>query len=244
MKAERLAKFVRLWKLPWHKLCFPADMNRQSSLPSRLLGCPLVLLLAIALAPTVQAQEGPQPGPPSTRQHDGFYLRLSTGLTFVHVASSATRGDEDVDASLNGWGLSQELSVGGTLGSGLVLGGQVSLAQINNTDISGERTLFGEDASFDISMIGPFLDWYPSLEHGGHLGVMLGYGAFSMPDDDDAIFDASTAAVFGGYDFWVSDSWSIGALGRCSYYSTQHDVGGENDDKALGFALELTAVYH
>jgi hypothetical protein len=52
-------------------------------------------------------------------------------------------------------------------------------------------------------------------------------------------------ALFGGYDFFVSDQWSLGAGGRVMAAATEHsrfDVSFENS--ATAFQLLFTALLH
>lgn len=193
---------------------------------------------------------------PSVRKHDGFYLRLSMG-----GGSVAARGDRydpeqnRSDYDFEGDAFSADIMVGGTPAPGIVLGG----AYLVNSAVS--RSEVGEenremDSAFAYGMVGPFLDIFPNPKSGFHLGGALGPAASVSYDEDEnqqSVAMGFGAAAWIGYDFWISDQWSLGGMLRVqgarvetpkSRRLEEHD-SPNHDRLGIGSAsLMLTALYH
>jgi hypothetical protein len=83
---------------------------------------------------------------------------------------------------------------------------------------------------------------------------MIGVAAIGLSDGGDEDDNESSTgwggSLWGGYDFWVANQWSLGAEGRIAYLSTHRDFGGsstvnaEADDRGLTFEVLFTALYH
>lgn len=197
----------------------------------------------------------PPPPPPrpnrTVRRHDRFYFRFAVGPAYGHVTSSGEESGFDLEATFEGWGPSYELLLGGTPGGGFVIGGGLLVQSITepevNVDVAGNASpsTVAEDEALGIVMLGPFFDWFPDPEAGGHVGAMIGPAAIGLEGDNDEASSGFGLALFGGYDFWVGDQWSLGPQARLTLVSAQRDVlGVQLDDTAAGFSLLFTALYH
>ena len=200
-----------------------------------------------------------QPPPPAplakkkrtAYRHDRFYMRFGIGPGYGHVTSAGNDSGIDIEATFDGWGPSYEMLFGGTPAAGFVVGGGLLLQSISEPDVSIDisgttsESHVAEDESLGIVVVGPFIDWFPNPEGGGHIGVMAGFAATGLEGDDDEASDGYGAALFGGYDFWVGSQWSIGPEARFTLVSTEREVLGiPIDDTATGFSLLLTALFH
>ncbi len=203
--------------------------------------------------PPQPVEPPPPPEPPETgaRRHDGFYLRLGIGLAYGNVVSKGEIGSSEIEATFDGMGPAYELMIGGTLGSGFVLGGGFVGQDISEPNVELETggtsvdTSVANDEALGIGLLGVFVDWFPDEHGGGHVGAMLGLGVVGLEGDDDEASTGFGAALFGGYDFFISDQWSLGAELRLLRVQGKRDVLGESfEESATGAQLLFTALLH
>lgn len=200
------------------------------------------------------------------RVHDGFYLRFASGFGVYEerLESDDTRvyGGE-VGGRTIGLASVGELALGGTVGKGLVVGGGIYTARL----LTGHFRLDpGSPAAppleldpelRELLVLGPFVDWYPNPRRGLHLqaalgfaGLMSGDGNFRGDDDDD---DDRYRAYGGGivlgigYEWWIGEEWSLGALARAQAAA----VSAKDEADVRWFhgvstspSLLLTLTYH
>lgn len=187
---------------------------------------PLLLASAISFPPPFTDVD------PTAHNHDGFYLRLGAGLGL------------SVESDTSGVGIPSELAFGGTLAPGLVLGlgnyGVVFPAPESERD----------PGQLAFNAWGPFLDYYFDPRSGAHVegGVMFVYGLSSEKDEVESAYGPGYGLMLGaGYEWWVGEQWSVGAILRATYYAVRlegSDTGLESDVKAFVPALLFGATYH
>lgn len=195
------------------------------------------VLVPIAEQPGQPAPPAPPSAPsPSDRNHDGFYLRLSLGPGYFWD-SVETTPESGLDEKYRGSLLSLDILVGATVLPGLILGGGIWYSpglRFRHQDITAETQL-QDDYQLAFGQFGPFADYYLNPKEGLHLQAAINWAALSIDSTDiDAesssagVVDASGFAIRGGvgYDFWLSDRWSVGALGSLSYSFLDEKSGG------------------
>lgn len=193
--------------------------------------------------------------------HDGFYLRMGIGLGGGSFAGSVTSSDSTLDgAGIEGKGLTIpiELSLGGTLGSGFVLGvssfGDATPAPHDTVKNYGQQ-VEGDAGTIIVSAIGPFVDYYFDPTAGLHAQAGIGYAAVTaqkgsgspeIPGDDYA--GSGYLATLGfGWESWIGEQWSAGILGRVQYGAASLKASGSSDTadvKILLPTLLATFTYH
>jgi len=174
---------------------------------------------APALAPTPDA-------PPSkltlTRPglHQGFYLRLSSGPSFMTLNGHGPYGS----ASLTGAGYGGMIAIGGAVAPGLVLAGTIQGSAFNaefnggpfenaTVNSKGKTYKASDRATGGFGMLGVLVDWYPQPSGGWHVGGSTGVGAIVLTNSaDERDFGGVNFAgsVFGGYDWALGRKWSLG----------------------------------
>jgi hypothetical protein len=161
------------------------------------------------------------------------------------------------DSTVKGPGGAFELSIGGTVGSGLVICGTLFAQSVRDPKVEpDDDTLPDADLESDLSfgLIGPGLHWYPDPTGGFHFGGTLGLAYAFAKSPENSPFK-NIGGVGGGlslaigYDFWISDQWSLGAMARLTGATlhgetTESGLTGKEDDKVSAFALMFTALYH
>jgi hypothetical protein len=206
------------------------------------------LALAAPVTPPDPVYDRPSTPPdmkPGAYEHDGFYLRFGGG--FAPYAEGVRSDDENAAAensegTVTGFGPVGELMIGGSLSRRLILGGGIWTATVISTDFNQEN---GDPVPEDLrdpnlfAIAGPFLDWYfGKLGHrvgqgGWHLQGAVGFASMAgyLPDlwDDDENRGYGAGFMVGlGYDWWVSEQWKLGVLGRATVAGIRKD--DLNDD--------------
>lgn len=186
---------------------------------------------------------GPPPEPPVARSfhvHDGFYLRINLG-----IGAYGAKYENDVTAG--GGALSLDALVGGTPTPGLVLGGALLADHVQKATVEQDGRDIG-DAIVETGMFGAFIDGFPDAKGGFHLGGALGFANIHTDvDGADEVRDDTGfgGAVWVGYDAWVGDEWSLGALLRVSAAIGKSEKDGQDRDaESRALTLMFTALYH
>ncbi len=186
----------------------------------------------------------------------GFGRVKSTGEIGTVIEGSST----EMEVVYSGAGPAYELLIGGTPGGGVVVGGGFVGQDISDPkiELDGEEVddddTFDNDNSLGMVLVGPFVDWFPDPHGGAHVGAMVGIAAIGLSnggdEDDNQSSTGWGGSLWGGYDFWVANQWSLGAEGRLGYLSTHRDfdnsalIDGDMDDRGLTFEVLFTALYH
>lgn len=224
----------------------------------------------------------PPPPPaenPTAHRHDGFYLRMGIGVGYGHIHSSGTLTDTnlgssttdqgDFDATYDGAGPAYELLIGGTVARGLVIGGGLVGQDISNPKVrlntTGNLIVSGSNVttngSLGVGALGPFIDWFPDERGGLHFGGMVGLALIGLDNGNGNTDTGIGGSLWTGYDFWISDQWSLGAEARAvgvsakrqfsdnvtsgSLFSSSFSgINGTLDDRGSSFELLFTALYH
>ena len=164
------------------------------------------------------------------------------------------------EVNARGGGVALEIALGGTVAPGLVIGGgiySVSIGRttwetnIENSFSDGNEITGGEGA---MSMLGVILDFYPNPRGGFHIQGGLGIGALALEKDPDSDFPGEDweggggGLMFGaGYEFWVSDQWSLGGIARVLMMSGKlrgSESDRDYDSRAFAPALLFGATHH
>ncbi len=192
---------------------------------------------------------------PSAHLHDGFYMRLATGFG----SSFQTIAMEGHDPSVTVSGMSNvgELALGWAVWPGRILG----LGWWSGTLVVTSREFHMDqpmppdpllnDAK-DFNIFGPFADIYFNPRRGFHmqgalgLATVRGLGLTEARFHDDVVYGAGVMLGL-GYEWWVSNQWSVGLLGRVTAASTVNDdQDGVTWVHAVGASPSLlfTATYN
>ncbi len=187
----------------------------------------------------------PEPEPAVERSyhvHDGFYLRVNAGLGAYGI-----RYDDNVNAG--GASLAFDLLIGGSPSKGFVIGGALISDFNRNLTLQQGDTDLGQEVAVTTGLIGPFVDGFPNAKGGWHLGGMVGLATIrteDFPGSTKALnYEGAGGAVFGGYDAWVGDEFSVGGLLRFSAAVGRTEESGRKlDATSTALTLMFTALYH
>jgi len=157
--------------------------------------------------------------------HDGFYMQLTGGVGYYSSSAEAA----GTEVSFSGTTLPVSLMLGGTLKPGLAIGGGFFV----DTASSPTYKVNGMEQAADISQyvvgLGLTVDYYVKPEGGTHIQGFVGWGGLETSSGGNAGGSDPTGLVLfvaGGHDWYVTDSWSGGVMGRLAYGSfSLNDVG-------------------
>jgi hypothetical protein len=176
------------------------------------------------------------------RTHDGFYLQLDLGVGYL--SSSADVAGTSI--TYGGATLPTALLLGGTVGPVVIGGGFFTdYAFSPSYSIEGGPSMSpATDVTMMLIGLGIFADIYPDPKKGLHFQPFVGWGGLETSVNGNAGGSDPTGlvlAIGGGYDWFVSDNWSVGVMGRLAYAPlSMNDVSYST----LSPALLATFTYH
>jgi hypothetical protein len=135
--------------------------------------------------------------------------------------------------------------LGGTIGPVALGGGFFSdYAPSPSASVDGGSSVELEDVTMYLVGIGMFADIYPNPNEGLHFLPFVGWGGLETTYQGDAGGSDPTGLVMSlgvGYDFWVSNEWSVGVMGRFAYAPLSRD---QATFTTIAPALLATFTYH
>lgn len=188
-----------------------------------------------------ESASGEDKAPEAPETRDGFFLALHPSGSYVILL------DRDTDTKIQGFGFGLDVLVGGAVSEGLSLGVILGGAAYPSpeSEVEGSDVEFASNVDLNLFHIAAFVDYYTDPDSGLHLLGELGYGQLETTGSDVESQTIQGVLVAGGvgYDWWVSDSWSLGLLGRFSFGATQQ-TQSDTQQWLLLPALNFTATYH
>jgi hypothetical protein len=189
--------------------------------------------------------------------HEGLYVRLATGPSYTHDKYKATYnyilGSDVVgEGTVDGFGAGFEAGVGGMIFGHLVVGGAIFMDSAFTTRVKNTGQNPNPPKPYNMVTVGPMLDFYPDAKGGLHFEIGVGFsgGSGVFPHQKSTLLDWGLAGG-AGYEWWVSEVWSLGVMAR-----VHHSTGGTNDSgggiaivgtfedhSRTAYALLLTATY-
>jgi hypothetical protein len=172
-------------------------------------------LLSMLLGLGVLGLTGTAAAAPNT--HDGFYFRGATGLGYTHTGASQA----GIDESFSGLAIGFDAWFGGSPMPGLAIGGGITTYDIPSPTLKFNGSSGSFDGHMMLDIVAVFGDYYFDPTKGLHLEALAGFGVlgFTSSSGQSSTNDPSGLALGVGFgnDWWVSDEWSIGVLGRVIY---------------------------
>ena len=180
----------------------------------------------------------------AARKHDGFFLRLSSGLGYA----STEIEDPSNRLEFNGGTGDANIAIGGMLAPNLALHGTLLGWFLDDPDVEGfdPSGSFSGEVPGDITMtaIGIGVTYYfmpTNLYLSGTLG--LGELEFDVAgvtgDTDRGLILEGTL----GKEWWVSSNWGLGLAGALALHSFGDD-GSDESWSGPSFALRFSATFN
>jgi hypothetical protein len=197
-----------------------------------------------------QQELGP---PPGSHIHDGFYMRLTTGLGVL----SAKYKRSELDTTISGPGVAATFAFGGAVATNLVLYGEMLMTMaLNPKSESGGTTQNLTNKNVNLFGIGPGVAYYLEPSNLYFSGTL----AFSyVSETDSSNSNNSNSSVdltemgiglsfMVGKEWWVSHNWGLGAAGLLHVASmkTKDQIAGTTPNNMTATALSVlfSATYN
>jgi hypothetical protein len=151
------------------------------------------------------------------RTHDGFHFQATAGLGWY-----SSSGEAPANQDFSGMTIPASLLIGGTLMSHLVLGGGLYLDYAPSPSYEQGGTEVDDVVSSQMILgIGAYADYYlDPVKNGLHFQGFAGWGGLETSFNGNVGGSDPTglvAAAGVGYEWWLSDQWSGGVMGRLVY---------------------------
>ncbi len=152
------------------------------------------------------------------RQHDGFYLQLTTGVGYYSITAESSIGEE----SFSGMTTPISLMMGGSIMKGLAIGGGFFIDRAGSPtyEMNGMEPASMPDFSQYVIGLGGFADYYLKPDGGLHFQGFVGWGGVETSSANGVGGSDPTGLVMSlgaGYDWFLSEELSAGIMGRVSY---------------------------
>ena len=182
------------------------------------------------------------------KTHDGFYFRGATGLGYFKSSLSVS-GTPAPDISYSGLDVGFDAWFGGSPIPGLAIGGGITTYDVPSPSVKSGGSSASANGHLMLDIVGVFGDYYFDPTKGMHAEALLGYGILSAQDNNgNSSSNDPTGLALGlgfGNDWWVSDEWSIGVLGRFIYAPLSYSIGGVSEKySTITPAVMATFIYN
>ena len=202
--------------------------------------------------PPQGAPPPPPPPPAGVHEHDGFYFRLGLGYAHLSLKGELTESTPKQEIDVTGGGANFSLWLGGTPAPGLVLGGAVIGHAFAEPKVElGGASGTAENTTVNVSVIGPFVQYYIDPKGGFYLQGLIGFVSAKTTYESGGTTNESedtTGAGFAlgaGYDFWVGEQWSIGPEFRFLYAKLKYSGSGPDEEDTMMIpTLSVTLTLH
>lgn len=190
------------------------------------------------------------PPNPGDRLHNGFFFRSSPGLA-LFAATVPDVGTLPRRSRAEGIGLSSALSMGATPASGLVLGATLWTVNLFPRFVEDGVMTTPDDDSVKLTVlrIGPFVDWYPNPRSGFHTSFASTW-MFQIERDSKGqpirpIAMGPSFAIHTGYEWFLSNEFSLGGLAGVSFGRLAREVHGRSEVTPFVMPeVALAVTYH
>jgi hypothetical protein len=176
--------------------------------------------------------------------HDGFYLRVQTGIGFASLGST-TGG---VKTTMGGGGLAFGAAVGGVIAHNLILYGAVFESETVNPDVQvGGTSMTSPIGHIALEGIGPGVAYYFGRIN-LYLSGTIVLSRFWTYDGNGNQLDTSKIGLAldlqVGKEWWVSPDWGVGIAGQLTLGSMKDQINPDLTWAAGAFSLLFSATYN
>jgi hypothetical protein len=193
------------------------------------------------------AGAGPARASGEARTHDGFFLRLSTGLGYSRAEISDNTGQLEV----KGGATDVNIAIGGMVGTNFALHGTIWGWSMSDPD--GELTISGGgsgsgtiNGTLTMGALGVGGTYY-FMPSNFYMSYSLGMGSLSGDGEIDGKTKSGIAVdATLGKEWWVGDQWGLGLAGGVTYFSSKDDtiLGIDENWTGPSFGLRFSATFN
>ena len=189
------------------------------------------------------ASPGPSPG---YHKHDGFYMRLTSGVGYLQTRAFPFGKPETVSGS----GLAMDLAFGGAVGRNVIIFMELSVASTSNPKVEWADGAYSTPSMW-VALVGfgPGVAYYFAPLNLYLSGALLfpqvqanDHSANSLKNGDWTDTGVGTSLLL-GKEWWISADWALGATGMLQYASMKL-TGDDSRMKAVAVSVLLSATYN
>jgi len=198
--------------------------------------------------PPAPAYYPPQPigPPPGYHTHDGFFLRLNSGIGIMHAKYSYA----GYDTTISGGGMALSFAMGGAITPNLVIYGEFMATGAFDPTIKTGSSSSGMSGDVTLTGFGPGVAYYLEPANLYFSGTM----AFSQVtvNYDDGTSDSNSRdltdrgfgmAVTVGKEWWVSQNWGLG-VAALLHVASMKVKSVDTRMTAEGISILFSATYN
>jgi hypothetical protein len=183
--------------------------------------------------------------PPGYHTHDGFFLRLMMGAGYMKVASASSGYDLQAAGAVFG----DTISLGASIGENLQLAWDTTVFMGDATTGGQSRAQYSTGAFFGLIQMGPAVSYY-FMPDNIYIAGSFGLGGVFLSERRDGQAEVDHrmkmgwgATVSGGKEWWTSDNWGLGAVGRLTYAQSREETTGCLF-RGYNFTVAFSATYN
>ena len=196
---------------------------------------PLLVGVAVLLALAGPASSG------GIRDHSGgFFMRLSAG-----GGSASTSLDfMGVNVEMSGFATDLNFAVGGVVTPNLAVHGTLFGWLVSDPDVEAGGLSTEITGDLDLSAIGIGITYF-IMPANVYLSGSIGAGSLTLdaPTGEGETDMGPVIDLTIGKEWWVSDSWGIGAAASLGYHSVP-EKGIDENWSGTSFAIRFSATYN
>jgi hypothetical protein len=151
----------------------------------------------------------------------------------VGYLSNSSRIGNDATSTARGATAGVEIDVGGSLVPGFSLAGTLLGQSLRETGRSNELTVLGVMGNV-----------YPNSKGGFFVGGLVGLAIMNANSTETSDTNGIAIAPHVGYDWWVSNYWSLGLTARLLYAHAKGNATVTSTDNVTGATVGFTATYN
>ncbi|MCA9594733.1 MAG: hypothetical protein KC776_15540 [Myxococcales bacterium] len=202
-------------------------------MPSTSLTARVLWIAAVLVSAKVANAEPPnEAAPDQPRQHDGTYLRVAGGGGVLGIGSNES---DTPTTDVYGSAFTLSLDYGPTILPGLASG--IGLKLVHAPEAKADPG--GQEIPATLVLGGAFFDYFPDPGGGFHVGGRVGPAVSAQRKHE--VHAGAGAGIFVGWDQFVSDDWSVGAL---VHGGTAFGIGEDETLVARTVTLELSLLWN
>lgn len=186
----------------------------------------------------------PMAPPPGYHEHDGFYLRMTMGVGYLHTSYSVGTSD----LTISGGGMALSIAVGGAIMPNLILYGEITGTSALNPTFSTATGSATGNGTVSLVGLGPGAAYYIEPTNMYVSGTL----AFSQVSASDSNSNNSTDltntgigfALSVGKEWWASPNWGVGVAGMFHFASMTVKNANDTRMTAEGISILFSATYN
>jgi hypothetical protein len=191
---------------------------------------------------------GMGPPPPGSHMHDGFYLSLSLGPSFLSASTGSVK--------IQGGGAAFGMAMGGALTRNVILYGLVRMTTASDPEII-DNGAFGAANGVTMYLVGLGGGIAYYLDSNVYVSGSLLATSLSIDDDQtsETLVESQTGLggdLTVGKEWWASDNWGLGVAAQLTFASVKDNASSERaitstpnvDLSVTSFAVLFSATFN